>query len=138
MNSEAYRIFTENPPKVVIWSYRMDGIYSLVGKHMESSYVRVAPNIRLAGRELALGKATAFHAPVPGAYALYGRTGERIAGVTEVDGRVSSGPFELPKGKRVIRLRSGPPTALLLPVGSYAGVIRPGRDNDQLFANVYD
>lgn len=126
--SEAYRILATSPPKVILWPYRMDHIYPVVGPLIDDSYVKVAPNIRVAGRALALGKPTSFHVPVAGRYALY----------SGVDGRQLSRPSELPRGKSQVTLRNGPARALLLPLGSYAGIIETGPDNPDLFANVYD
>lgn len=138
-NSEAYRVFARTPPKLIIWSKRMDDISPVVGPLIERRYVQVAPNIRMLGRRLPLGEATRFDVPRAGRYALYSETGERLSGLAQVDGGAArGGPFELASGTREIILRSGPATALLLPVGSYAGTIGPGADNDELFAHVYD
>lgn len=137
-NSEAHGIFARSAPKVILWSYRMDGIAPVVGPLIENSYVKIAPNIRLAGRQLTIGKWTAFEVPIAGTYALYGHTGQPVSGLVEVDGRLLSGPFTLARGRSEISLRGGPATALLLPVGSYAGIIDSGPDSDQLFARVYD
>jgi len=137
-NSEAYRVFAQTPPRMIIWSERMDGIYPVVGPLIERRYVRVAPNIRMLGRRLTLGEVTIFDVPRAGLYALYSETGKRLSSLVQVDGSVVGGTFELASGTREIVLRSGAATALLLPAGSYAGLIGPGADTDRLFAHVYD
>lgn len=134
--SEAYRVFREAPPKVVLWSYRMDNIYPIVSGLLDRSYVQVAPNIRLAGRHLRADKGEDFKVPVGGAYGLYSETGEPIQGRVEVDGVLKSPPFVMAVGRHVVKLDDGPATALLVPVGSYTGVFAPGPDNKLLFATV--
>jgi hypothetical protein len=56
----------------------------------------------------------------------------------EVDGHAFRGLTYLAAGNRTIAMRSGAKTALLLPQARYAGLISPGRDNEQLFADVYN
>jgi len=135
--SEAYRIFADTPPKIVLWSYRMDAIRPVVAPLINGRYVRVAPNILMAGRRLTAGEAVQFDAPA-GTYGLYSEIGQPLAGTIEIDGRRLAGPFRIAAGRRLIKLQTGPAAALLLPKGSYAGRIGPGRDNDQLFAQIYD
>jgi hypothetical protein len=136
--SEAYRIFERAPPKLIIWSYRMDAIAPLVGPLIRRSYVQVAPNIRIAGVRLRPGASGAvFEAPVAGKYALYDLAGSPVRGQLEVYGVVTGQPLDLRRGKVTVRLRSGSMEALLLPVGSYAGLFAAGRDNKALFEGVY-
>jgi hypothetical protein len=136
--SEVYRALTRNPPKIILWSYRMDDISPVVGSLIRDSYVRVAPNIRMAGRELRLGEEETFTAPIAGAYRLYNDSGEPLDGQVEVDGELLASPIQLDVGTKVVTLQTGPRNALLLPEGPYRGVLSPGPDNERLFANVYD
>jgi hypothetical protein len=136
--SEAYRIFQRTPSKVLLWSYRLDDIRPVVAPLLETRYVRVAPNIRLIGRDLAEGSASVFDVPVAGRYALYDREGNILPGQIEVDGRLRPAPLDLAAGRRTINLRSGPGEALLLPEAPYAGRLRPGADHPDLFDKVYD
>jgi hypothetical protein len=136
--SEAYRIFERAPPKLIIWSYRMDAIAPLVGPLIRRSYVQVAPNIRIAGVQLRRGASGAvFEVPVAGKYALYDLAGSPVGGQLEVYGVVTGQPLDLRRGKVTVRLRSGSMEALLLPVGSYAGLFAAGRDDRALFEGVY-
>jgi hypothetical protein len=138
-NSAAYRMFEESPPKLLIWSYRMDAIESVVGDRIRAGYVRVSPNLWLAGRRLMLGRPVEFTAPAPGTYRLYGEDGEPVEGRVVVDGVVQSSPLRLDAGPATVTLRAGPPgPLLLLPAGSYAGRFTAGPDNSALFAGVYD
>jgi hypothetical protein len=135
--SEAHRIFSDAPPKVILWSKRMNDIEPVVGPLIQNAYVRIAPNIRIAGRRLDRGVPAKFVVPVAGAYALYDPNGEPLQAELEVEGSVLSPPFHLERGSKFVTLRTGSPTALLLPKGSYDGAVEPGPDDDQLFADVY-
>jgi hypothetical protein len=135
--SEAHRIFSNSPPKIIIWSLRMDGIYPVVAPIIKESYVQVAPNIRMAGRRLKLGVPTRFDAPLAGSYDLYSPTGQPQRGNVEINGKALSPPLWIDGRSTTVTLRSGPTAVLLLPKGSYAGKLKPGDDNKQLFSKVY-
>jgi hypothetical protein len=137
-SSEAYRIFAETPPKMIIWSYRMDAIKRVVDPLIRDSYVQVAPNIRLAGRRLRLGQPVAFVVPVAGTYALYSESGEPLNGAIEIGNALVRSPVRLRRGCTVVTLRSGAEEALLLPAGRYVRLFENGPDNPDLFAGVYD
>jgi hypothetical protein len=125
--SEAYRAFATSPPKLILWTYRMDNILPLVLPLIRNSYVKVAPNIRMAGVALGLGRPATFDVPVAGTYALYDFAGNRLPGR----------PLELRRGKVRVTLLHGPAHALLLPQGSYAGRLARGPDDQDLFVGVY-
>lgn len=135
--SEAYRIFSESPPKLIIWNYRIDSILPVILPLVRDSYVKVAPNIRMAGVLLRRGSPATFDAPVAGRYALYDGTGSPVQGAVEVNGAKRS-PLDLQRGRVTVTLRSGPPRALLLLQGSYAGKFAAGGDDKTLFDRVYD
>ncbi len=136
--SEAYRSLRRTPPKVILWSYRLDAIRPVIAPLVRHSYVRVAPNTWIAGRRLTVDQPAKFNVPVPGVYQLYGPSGEAVAGGLEVDGQQLRTAINFSRGARTIVLRSGPSTAFLLPQGSYLGLIDTGKDNDELFEGVYD
>lgn len=136
--SEAWRIFTRSPPKVILWSYRMDDIAPVVAPALARSYVAVAPNLRIAGRRLRDGRTERFDVPVAGRYRLYDSGGRPVAGEIDAGGRTLSPPLRLSAGPVALTLRNGPPEALLLPEGAYDGVIARGPDDKALFAHVYD
>ena len=62
---EAYKILSNTPPKLIIWSYRMDMIDPVIAPRIRDSYVQIAPNIRMAGRRLRSGRLDVFKVPVP-------------------------------------------------------------------------
>ena len=135
--SDAYRLLAATPPKLIIWSYRMDAIAPVVGPLIAPSYVQVAPNLRLAGLALRRGQALQFVVPVAGEYALYDRDGRPVNGAVTVDGRTAA-PVTLGRGSVTVAFNGGPDEALLLPRGDYAGKFAPGADNSHLFDGVYD
>lgn len=136
-NSEAYRIFANSPPKLIIWSYRMNNIASVVGGLIQNSYVRIAPNIRMAGRRLDRDEPARFDVPLAGRYRLYSAAGAELQCRIESGGTLLEPPLALAAGAKTLTLRSCPADALLLPEGSYAGLLKAGGDNDQLFDDVY-
>jgi hypothetical protein len=137
-SSEAFRIFAEAPPKIILWSYRMHDVRSVLMPLIETRYAKVAPNLRLAGRALRTGQPTDFDVTFAGRYALYDRTGRRLPGGIEVDGRLQTPPFDLGVGRRSVVLRAGASEALLLPERDYVGLLSLGRDDPGLFDKVYD
>lgn len=135
--SEAYQIFSHSPPKIVLWSYRMDRISPVVAEVIHNSYTRVAPNIRIAGRLLHTDHQEIFNVPLAGQYRLYSEAGNPLSLPIEIDGSLQSPPFHLSTVNKVIMLRDGPATALLLPEGAYDNLFKVGDDNEDLFANTY-
>jgi hypothetical protein len=135
--SEAYRIFAQDPPKLVLWSRRMYRVKPVVEPLLRDSYVKVAPNIRMAGIRLVLGDQTLFKVPIAGTYALYDAYGKPVKAEVAVNGSVLRAPFHLDRGPTMISLRAGPEKAFLVPDGSYAQGFARGADDPNLFADVY-
>lgn len=135
--SEAYQLLTRSPPKIILWSYRMDDIWSIVAPAIQDSYVTIGPNLRIAGRQLYNGKPATFIVPIAGEYELYDAVGRPVTAQVEVDGLTVTPPIRLPPGTTTVILKDRA-HALLLPRGSYRGKLRRGPDNPLLFANVYD
>ncbi|WP_434722980.1 DUF7055 domain-containing protein [Mesorhizobium sp. RIZ17] len=136
--SEAYSVLSKSPPKLILWSYRMDYIYPVVAPLILNSYVRIAPNLRIAGVLLQSGERKIFDVPIAGSYALYNEDGSQLSGRVEVDGKVLAPPVQFSTGPKTVILHDPAGEALLLPTGSYAGRFKPGKDNDLLFDGVYD
>ncbi|MER8431917.1 ArnT family glycosyltransferase [Mesorhizobium caraganae] len=136
--SEAYKILSDSPPKVVLWSYRMDMIDPVIAPLIRDSYVQIAPNIRMAGRRLRSGRLDVFKVPVPGRYNLYTTNGQPADGKVEINGTPRSLPLSLEAGVSDVVLRSGPAEALLLPEGDYENLIVAGEDNAELFRGIYN
>jgi hypothetical protein len=137
-NSEAYGIFANHPPKLILWSYRMDAIDPVVAPLIGNSYAQVAPNIRMAGRRLDADKPILFNVPIAGRYRLYSEAGGTLQGSVDIDGVTLVPPTVLGRGPKSVTLRSGPRAALLLPEGAYAGRLNPGADDPALFDGVYN
>lgn len=136
--SEAYKILSNAPPKVIIWSYRMDWIDPVIAPFIRDSYVQIAPNIRIAGRRLQSGRLDVFKVPVAGRYRLYTTNGQLADGEVEINGIPRSLPLSLEAGVSDVVLRSGPAEALLLPEGHYENLIVSGEDDAELFTGVYN
>ena len=137
-NSEAYNVLSKSPPKMILWSYRMMHILPVIAPLIRNSYVSVAPNLRIAGSRLHPDEQKIFEVPIAGVYGLYSAAGTPLQGQVEIDGAVLDPPFRLATGSRTVTLRTGSSEALLLPEGSYTGHFKEGRDNDFLFADVYN
>jgi hypothetical protein len=136
-NSEAWRILSKTPPKVILWTYRMDAIEPVISPLIRDSYVQVAPNIRLAGRPVTGNKPVTFRVPVSANYRLYDFRGDPVPGTLAVNGKLLDQPFRLSKGQ-YLTLTPGAGEALILPERQYAGLFKPGPDDPALFANVYN
>ncbi|RUT96007.1 hypothetical protein EOD23_31385, partial [Mesorhizobium sp. USDA-HM6] len=119
-HSEAYSVLSKSRPKVILWSYRMDYIYPVVAPLILNSYVRVAPNLWIAGCRLAPGERKVFDVPIAGSYTLYSAEGAPLQGQVEVDGKVLDPAFQFSTGPKTVTLRNSSGEALLLPTGSYA------------------
>lgn len=137
-DSEAYRILAKSPPKIILWSYRLDAVESVIAPLVRDSYVQIAPNLRIAGRRLQPGVQTRFDVPIAGTYQLFDASGRPVSGEVRINGVLRDAPFRLSTGVRTLTLQSGTTTAFLLPEGSYVGRIEPGPDNAALFADVYN
>ena len=136
--SEAWRVFTQSPPKVILWSYRLSNIHPAIAEVIDNSYVQVAPNIRLAGQLLQIGRQEEFRVPLAGKYQLYSATGAPVSAQIKVDGMTLAPPITLSTGRQTITLLNGPEKALLLPVGTYDGLFKAGDDDNTLFAFTYN
>ena len=60
-----------------------------------------------------------------------------MQGALAVNGKLLDQPFRLSKGQ-TMTLTPGPIEALVLSDGNYAGLFKPGPDDQALFANVYN
>ena len=136
--SEAYRIFVSSPPKVILWSYRMDAIEPVIAPLIQHSYVMVAPNIRIVGQRLRRGAPSNFKVPMSGSYRLYDGGGNEISGKVSVNGVLLDPPLLLSAGNVRLILEDGPVDALIIPEGNYVGLFSEGPDSGSLFAEVYN
>lgn len=137
VNSEAYQMLSQSPPTLILWSYRMDNIYPVVATLIRNSYVRVAPNIRMAGSLLHARNLQTFNVPIAGKYQLYSESGSVVSASVEVDGVMLTPPFKLTAGSKMVALHGGSDRAFLLPERAYAGLLKTGDDDKNLFADVY-
>ncbi|MBE5073421.1 hypothetical protein IM511_03765 [Erythrobacteraceae bacterium E2-1 Yellow Sea] len=136
--SELYEIFQRVPPRTLIWSYRMALVEPVIRHQLNSSYVKVAANIRVPGRYLEKGSPTVFDVPISGRYALYSSGGQALRGCIVYDGKVIEPPLFLPKGNAKIELTDGPDNALLVQEGQYQGIFDALAPDYGLFDKVYD
>lgn len=136
-DSEAYQLLTKTPPKLILWSYRMDNISRVIAPIVQNSYVAVSPNIRMVGHRLPAGQPEVFEVPIAGTYQLYSLTGAPLQGQLEIDGLRLDAPVELKIGSKSITLLSDSTEALLLPAGHYDGLLKQSDDESQLFEKVY-
>lgn len=121
---------------MILWSYRLSNIHSVIAEVIDNSYVQVAPNIRMAGRRLRIGHQEEFKVPLAGRYQLYSETGAPVSAQMKVEG-ITLTPITLSADSKTITLLNGPEKALLLPEGTYAGLFKDGDDDKNLFANIY-
>jgi hypothetical protein len=138
VRSDAYRMFLRSPPKLILWSYRMDAIAPVVMPIIAPSYVKVAPNVRLAGARLDPGRTVEFVVPVAGRYALYDLEGRAVRVPLDIGGVVRFGPRDLTRRKVSLRVRGSAGALLFVPVGDYRGRFSQQADFQDLFAAVYD
>ncbi len=116
----------------------MAAIHPFVAKAIDNSYVQVAPNIRMAGRLLHLGRRQEFKVPLAGKYQLYSETGVPVPAKIKVEGVTLTSPLILSTGSKIITLLDGTEKALLLPEGNYDGLFTEGEDVNNLFENIYN
>ncbi|MCP5403108.1 MAG: hypothetical protein H6917_12075 [Novosphingobium sp.] len=136
--SEAYRALRDSPPRVILWSYRLDAIQPVIDPLLQHRYVTVSPNIRMVGRHLIAGDLQTFDVPSSGRFMLYRANGQPFRGEIEIDGVTHDTPVRLAAGTMQVRLRKGASEAFLLPDGLSATDIRPGPDDPGLFDGVYN
>ena len=127
-------------PKVWILSYRTRSIAPVLAPFLKASYVRVAPNILLAGVAVDGRSETVFRVPWGGDYALRSAAGKaRDAMDLVVDGRaVQGGRVALSPGPHRLRLRGGEEGLFLLPAGIDLPFPAPEMQKQRaLFANAH-
>jgi hypothetical protein len=138
VKSDAYRTFLQTPPKLILWSYRMDSIAPVVMPLIAPSYVKVAPNIRLAGARLDPGRTVEFAVPVAGRYAIYDLDGRAVGVPLAIDDIVRVGPQYLNRGTVSLRVAASAGPLLFVLVGDYRGHFSQQPDVASLFTGVYD
>ncbi|MFQ5466615.1 MAG: hypothetical protein ACE5DS_00620, partial [Kiloniellaceae bacterium] len=127
-------------PKVWILSYRTAGIAEALAPFLTRSYVRVAPNILLAGMALAPGGAVAFEARWGGLYRLYTAGGVPDDAEVVLDGTRRRGPMRIEPGRHALALaRGGTARRYLLPadVGARAAIAEDMPEQALLFPDAH-
>ncbi len=137
-HSAVDRIFRDRP-RVWIDTYRLQALAPFLEPYFEDAYVRVYPNVLLAGRQIAAEPAR-FVAWWPGAYRLYGEDGQPLDRPYLLDGRELRGETRIDAGVHQVAL--APPSeesvAFLLPAGLTLPPL-PARGRPiSLFARVYE
>lgn len=124
--SEAAVGLKENPPKLIIWSYRMLNIEPVVGDWIERHYVKVDPNLWVTGSNIAPGKASPVQIVWAGEYRVYGKGGEPLPG-TLSNGTLTGPILKLEAGEHEIDW-SGPDGVLLPSNADYVGMQSDAQD----------
>lgn len=128
-------------PKVWIYNYRIDALRSLLAPRLERSYVRVHPNVFLAGAAVTPGEEVRFLNPWEGRYRLYGADGRPRDSVLVVGGTELRGPLSLGLGEHrlTVPTGSGDERLFLLPEDVDLPGHLPVEDPPlMLFGGVYD
>lgn len=136
-NSVLMRSLLERPPKVLILTYRIGKVASLVLPVLKDRYVKIAPNILVTGQRLTAGTTTRFQTPVAGTYALYDVNGKPMSGQLDIDGTLLSPPFDMTAGPKNITLQAETGDAFLLPAGLTPLRFAPEAPDLSLFDGVY-
>ncbi len=125
-------------PKVVILSYRTASLGRLLAGYVEDSYVRIAPNLMVAGTVMAPGATTDFAARWPGNYHLYGCDGVPLSSTFIMDGVPVRDVVPVTLGRHRLTVSPDAPCALLLPAGVSLDFQFPPDPDRRLFADVYN
>lgn len=130
----------DDRPKLWIVNYRVQALDPLLGPKLEASFVRVDPNILLAGTRLTSGEARRFPAVWAGPYRLYDPMGRALTSGFQVDGHEVRGVAHLEAGLHTVTWTgSATDEALLLPSDlRLTGPIPAEAPPRPLFAQVYD
>jgi hypothetical protein len=124
-------------PKLWIDSYRLNPLWKIVGKRFEQSYVRISPNILLAGQCYGAHENIEYENFWVGEYSFYSSSGEPLALDASRNGISLGESFELGRGQhRIEREDSGrvclfPAELSLVPLRVYSRRI-------PLFLHAYD
>lgn len=129
----------DDRPKLWIINYRVQALEPLLGPRLEASYVRVDPNILLAGTRLVTGAEREFVAMWPGPYRLYGVDGRPLDLPFQVDGREVRGEIPIAAGPHLVQFAGPTPgEAFLLPDGlELTGPLPATLPPRPLFSQVY-
>ncbi len=128
-------IFAQNP-KLVILSYRTQGIVAALAPFLEGSYLPVAPNILLSGSPVVGRGELVFETRWAGSYRLYGADGRPSAAMLLADGREVAGPLRLDLGPHRLRLarQAGPLYLLPANLAPRSVTVLPAPVQERLFS----
>lgn len=126
-------------PKLWIFNYRLAALWPVLKPMILHSYVRVTPNIFLAGAH-AGGRPVLLMNRWTGYYSVYDAGGERRGAMISLDGRRVSTPVFLTRGMhRIETAPPGPRSFFLLPSGLPLRVRAPIEGPPlELYEHVYD
>jgi hypothetical protein len=129
-----------NKPKLWILNYRIRALWGALSPIIESSYVRVYPNVLLSGTALRPGRPVHFENRWPGSYRAYSADGKPIDAMVTIDGIETRLPAFVPQGGHDVVWNGAPGTEdlFLLPANAKLGELRKLPPPFDLYADVYD
>lgn len=124
-------------PKLWIDNYRLNPLWKIVGKRFDQSFVRVSPNILLAGQCYGADEEIKYENFWVGEYSFYSSKGEPVILEASRNNTLLGESFELKHGHHVIKLRnlSG---ICLFPAGLSLAPLRVYAGRVPLFLHAYD
>jgi hypothetical protein len=124
-------------PKVVILSYRTASLGPVLAPYIEGSYVRIQPNLMVAGTVIQAGETKEFTARWGGNYHLYGLDGALLSLTFTLDDTPARDVVPVALGPHRLTLPPNAPPAVLLPADVDVAFRFPPAPDRQLFAQVY-
>jgi hypothetical protein len=125
-------------PKVVLLSYRTASLGPLLAPYVEGSYVRIAPNLMVAGTVVRPGKTTEFTARWGGNYRVYGLDGAPLSFAFTMDDAPVRDVVPVTLGPHRLALPPNTPPAVLLPADIDIAFRFPPAPDQRLFGQVYE
>jgi hypothetical protein len=125
-------------PKVVILSYRTANLGPVLAPYTEGSYVRIQPNLMVAGTVIRAGETKEFTARWGGNYRLYGLDGAPLSLAFTLDDKPARDVVSVALGPHRLTLPPNAPPAALLPADIDIAFQFPPAPDRQLFAQIYD
>jgi hypothetical protein len=125
-------------PKVVILSYRTANLGPVLAPYLEGSYVRIQPNLVVAGTVIRTGETKEFTARWGGNYRFYGLDGAPLSLAFTLDDTPARDVVSVALGPHRLTLPPNAPPAVLLPADIDIAFRFPPAPDQQLFDQVYE
>jgi hypothetical protein len=128
-------------PKLWILNYRLDALRVVLGEPLRRGYVRVYPNVMLAGAAIVAGQETVFDNRWAGRYRLYDRDGRPSDAPFLLDAAKATGEVAIDLGRHRLTPADGDstPVRFLFPADvAVPGPLPVRAPPYPLFENIYD